>query len=398
MTKAGNSQIIRTITLLITIFSLSLPAYAKYSGGTGEPNDPYQIATAQDLMLLGETLDDYDKHFILIADIDMDPNLPGRRVFDKAVIAPDMNDVYRNRSFNGTPFTGVFDGNNHNISNLTIDGVDYLGLFGKLASGTEVKDLAVVDLNITCLTSMGYVHNVGGLVGYNSGTVTCCYSSGSVTSERSTGYVSREFGGLVGRSNGNVTRCHSSVVVSGESYVGGLVGSNFSPGSVTQSYSAGSVRGSYGKIGGLIGYSSGHVTHCYSTAEVSGFSFVGGLVGYNFFGAVNYCYSIGMVRGNRLVGGLVGSNYDQMSFSGQGIVTQSFWDIDISGQVSSAGGVGLTTEQMQDIQTYLDAGWDWIGEIENGTSEIWQTPEGGGYPVLAIFSGYMPIQLDSEQV
>ena len=66
-----NSRILRTITLLITIFSLSLPAYAQYSGGTGEPNDPYQIATAEDLMLLGETPEDYDKHFILTADIDL---------------------------------------------------------------------------------------------------------------------------------------------------------------------------------------------------------------------------------------------------------------------------------------------------------------------------------------
>jgi len=48
-----NSRISGSITLLITIFSLSLPAYAKYSGGTGEPNNPYQIATAADLMLLG---------------------------------------------------------------------------------------------------------------------------------------------------------------------------------------------------------------------------------------------------------------------------------------------------------------------------------------------------------
>ena len=40
-----NSRFSRTITLLITLFSLSLPAYAQYSGGTGEPNDPYKIAT-----------------------------------------------------------------------------------------------------------------------------------------------------------------------------------------------------------------------------------------------------------------------------------------------------------------------------------------------------------------
>ena len=44
---------------------------------------------------------------------------------------------------------------------------------------------------------------------------------------------------------------------------------------------------------------------------------------------------------------------------------------------------------MQDIQTYLDAGWDMVGERENGTADIWRMPEGGGYPELAVFSeGY----------
>ena len=54
---------------------------AQYSGGSGMMDDPYQIATAADLIALGETPDDYDKHFILTADIDLDPNLPGRKVF-----------------------------------------------------------------------------------------------------------------------------------------------------------------------------------------------------------------------------------------------------------------------------------------------------------------------------
>ena len=59
-------------------------------------------------MLLGETPEDYDKHFILTADIDLDPNLPGRKVFDKAVIAPETDNT---GWFEGDPFTGVFDGN-----------------------------------------------------------------------------------------------------------------------------------------------------------------------------------------------------------------------------------------------------------------------------------------------
>ena len=130
----------------LAVCLIALPAHAKYSGGTGEPNDPYQIATAEDLMLLGETPEDYGKHFILTADIDLDPNLPGRKVFDKAVIAPDTNDA--TTDVQGTPFTGVFDGNGHTISHLTITGKDYLGLFGQLASPAQVRELGAVGVNI----------------------------------------------------------------------------------------------------------------------------------------------------------------------------------------------------------------------------------------------------------
>ncbi len=105
------------------IFSLDAVAQLrKYGGGSGTPEDPYQIATAEDLVSLGETPEDYDKHFILTDDIDLDPNLPGCKVFDEAVIAPDTSDT--EEWFQGTAFTGVFDGNRHIISNLTIQGRD----------------------------------------------------------------------------------------------------------------------------------------------------------------------------------------------------------------------------------------------------------------------------------
>ena len=45
--------------------------------------DPFQIHTAEDLMLLGDSPEHYDKHFFLTADINLDPNLPGRKVFDR---------------------------------------------------------------------------------------------------------------------------------------------------------------------------------------------------------------------------------------------------------------------------------------------------------------------------
>jgi len=160
MLGASHSQILRAIPVLIAACLFALPAHAKCSGGSGEPNDPYQIATATDLILLGETPADYDKHFLLTADIDLDPNLPGRKVFDQGVIAPDVNTVAY--EFQGTSFTGVFDGKGHTISRLTIYGGSFAGLFGQLGSGAQVKNLGVVDVNV-----VGTGVCVGGLVGSN---------------------------------------------------------------------------------------------------------------------------------------------------------------------------------------------------------------------------------------
>ena len=108
-------KILRIVSLLIVVSFISTPAQANYAGGTGEPNNPYQIATAEDLILLGESPEDYDKHFVLTADIDLDPNLPGSRIFDTAVIAPDMDLDDALSFFHGTTFTGVFDGNGYII-------------------------------------------------------------------------------------------------------------------------------------------------------------------------------------------------------------------------------------------------------------------------------------------
>ena len=160
----------------------------------------------------------YDKHFILTADIDLDPNLPGRKVFDRAVIAPDTNDAEDWHRHQGTPFTGVFDGNQHTISHLSIAGDSYLGLFGQVTSGSEIKNVGVIGVNIT-----GSGYYVGALAGYSEAAVTACYSTGAISSI-STWLSSRWFGGLLGHDRGHVINCYSRSRVSGDSAVGGLVG------------------------------------------------------------------------------------------------------------------------------------------------------------------------------
>jgi len=110
---------------------------------------------------------------------------------------------------------------------------------------------------------------------------------------------------------------------------------------------------------------------------------VGGLVGENgdadsntnTWPALHHCYSTGRVSGQRDVGGLVG-------WDAQGLAESSFWDVETSGQGSSAGGTGLTTGQMMTARPFLAAGWDFVGEAENGTEDLWWIDEGQDYPRL----------------
>ena len=86
-------------------------------------------------------------------------------------------------------------------------------------------------------------------------------------------------------------------------------------------------------------------------------------------------YSAVSVSGDSLVGGLVGCNY-------VGSITTGFWDTQISGPATSAGGTGKTMSEMQTASTFLEAGWDFVDETANGTEDIWWILEGQGYPRL----------------
>ena len=47
-----------------------------------------------------------------------------------------------------------------------------------------------------------------------------------------------------------------------------------------------------------------------------------------------------------------------MGGDGGGTVSNSFWDIETSGQATSDGGTGKNTTEMQDIITFSGAGWN----------------------------------------
>ena len=315
-------------------------------------------------------------------------------------------------------FTGTFDGQGFEISDLYIGRVDtgHVGLFGFVGEKGVIKNVGVVNAYVVgefCVGGLvginwGTVSNsysdgsvsgtdqVGGLVGGNGGSVSNSYSMGSVSGDR-------HVGGLVGASNGPVSNSHFAGSVSGESRIGGLVG-GMSGSTVSNSYFTGSVSGSSDQVGGLVGYNYGTVSKSYSSGSVSGDSYTGGLVGFNRDtvkdsyssanvtgrwiagglmgqnrGTVTKSYSTGSVSGTDLIGGLVGRNYE-------GTVSNSFWDTETSGQHTSDGGTGKTTAEMQDIMTFSGAMWS-IKEVANPDSRnpsyVWNIVDNMTYPFLS---------------
>jgi len=147
-------------------------------------------------------------------------------------------------------------------------------------------------------------------------------------------------------------------------------------GTMSNSYSIGAVNGN-DFVGNLVGVNGGTVSNSYTGGTVNGSDFVGGLVGRNE-GVVSKCYSTGNVTGDEHVGGLVGQNL-------YGVVSNSFWDTQTSGQATSDGGTGKTTEEMMDITTSTGAAWD-ITAVDPGETNptyTWNIVDTVTYPFLS---------------
>ena len=369
------------ITAVLLLGVLCTPARAAGWQGGGTAESPYLIYDANDMQAIGANPDDWDKHFKLMADIDM-----------SAYIGAEYNII----GTSSNPFLGVFDGNGHKISKFIYNttSTTYAGLFGYVyGAQAMIKDLRLLNPVINVETRAGTLAAV-----LREGTVAGCSGEGVsvLTGDTSTG-------GLIAVSyDGTIFDCYSSGSISGLSSVGGLVGTVLG-GSISNCTSAVSVSGNGDRVGGLIGNSQGGaVSNCYSTGSVSGFDLVGGFMGRNYDGMVNNCYSTGPVSGTGgFVGGLVGKNDGE--YGSTGIVLNSFWDTQTSEQAGGDGstGTGKTTVEMQDMNTFLEAGILWARQQTAPVTIGQNLPEGGilfygGSCRRARFLGFQPFQVVRE--
>ena len=164
-------------------------------------------------------------------------------------------------------YTGKFDGQGHTVIGLYFNNTntDYVGLFGYLGSGGEIKNVGVIDSYFSGRES------VGGVCGWNDGgTITGCYNTGAVSSS---GYY---VGGVCAvNKGGTIIGCYNTGTVSGVNGVGGVCAVNNS--TITGCYNTGEVIGTT-DVGGVCGFNSGTITGCYINK--------GGVCGNNFRGTV----------------------------------------------------------------------------------------------------------------
>ena len=352
--------------------------------GSGTEADPYLIEDLADFDSFTNDPNMWSEGVFtrLEVAVDLSPALSNRQVYNMAPIAGDpQNDL----SFDGIQYSGCFDGGGNVVSNLTIRGNYYCGLFGYVGQNGKVENLGIENATV-----VGTGRFVGALAGeVEGGAVENCFSKGSVEGDR---YV----GGLVGYVfTGDVYRSSSECDVTGKNYVGGLVGgvNNQEVRDIHQCFATGRIVGQEG-VGGISGFvRSANVSSCYTNIDINAIGSLGGLLGSaDPYTIIKSCYSVGVVRGESSSGGLIGggggfallNSYSACIVKGVGQAL--FYDNGISNyQVSDcyyykyAGannsyGVSLIDEQLLDISSFDK--FDFVGNDEDGIENVWIYEQG----------------------
>jgi hypothetical protein len=388
----GNPKQLILSAIGVMLLILGRLCAGTYSGvGSGTADAPYQIATAAHWGELMFTPEDWDKHFILLNDIDL--------------IGKNLTPVGNTTTM---WFSGVFDGNGYVIRNATINlpGYEYVALFGYLHFPGKIRNLGVANLAVTgasrvggllafniggevtaCYTSgsvIGSQSDVGGLVALNAfGTIQSCYSSAAVQTRVVSGCGS--IGGLSGYNVGLIRSCYATGSVTGHGTVGGLVGFNDKGGKIAGCHASGLVTSDY-DTGGLVGQNKGTVVTSYATGSVSGKWHAGGFVGWGNQGNVFHCYSTGPVTGYSNVGGFCG----YINTGGDYVDFGNFWDTETSLIPAgvSAMGTGKTTAEMMTKLTFTNANWDFV--------DTWEITENVSYPCLQPTTGSADLNGDGK--
>ena len=271
--RKNGSAIITVILSLAVSMSMFLTAFAEsndsnvssgntevteqslFAGGSGSVEDPYQVATADQLDHIREEL---DASFVLIADIDLSgyENWQPIGEFQSKSDAPEDAEIPKEEA----AFRGSLDGNGHTISNLTIDAPQSMavGLFGCAlgngdgkgfiknltlenvnvngaylvggAVGLQFMNFEVDDIILTGTNTLSGMQGVGGIVGTGFDWIRNCNATADITILGDGGACARMIaGGPTYSSIENCTANNGTITVEGEACwgFGGICGAPY---------------------------------------------------------------------------------------------------------------------------------------------------------------------------
>jgi hypothetical protein len=194
--------------------------------------------------------------------------------------------------YDGTQYSGTFDGNNKTINGLYINSTssECQALFCYVGTAATIK-------NLTVAVNVNGNYQCAAIAAYNYGTISGCTAQGTIVTQ---GYS----GGIVGWNYGTIgySTNEASVLCPDAGGIGGIVGDNMNTinccvnkGTISNT----GVRGS--DVGGIAGASEadGSISNSYNLAVVTGMGYVGGVVGNFWGGSVSNCYNIADVTSTR---------------------------------------------------------------------------------------------------
>jgi len=378
-----------------------LTAISKLVQGDGTADNPMKIWYIDDLANIAPNT---TIHYILMRDLSFSLVSSYKTYTDAYIHGDWANDSPHN-------FKGIFDGNNKIVDSLTIVNGSNSGFFAGIGAGGEIIDLGLENVYIIGTSTLGaftgsnsgliknsYMTGVvkvtqyeieggvivggstaGGIVGSNSvgGRIEECYVEASISVDDD--YV----GGIAGNNWGSITKCYSSGSVLGgdsilfgsdtnEGAAGGIAGSN--GGTISDSYSVANVTAMIVIAGGISGTNTGAITNCYSTGFIEGINYVSGIAALNGTGSISNC-----LVSNSAISGLTevarianaGTLTNNYATNNMLIFVDEILTSGTSDQDSTWGG---DIESMLNIQAQPLLGWNF--------TTIWEIKPGARRPTL----------------
>jgi len=286
-----------------------------YDGGDGTPENPYQIATAEQLALLAYETNEGDggnpNCYILTEDI----NLNGTKGYLWTPIGTVKTEWINPINPNiqpANPFMGVFEGNDHVISEMYVNNQDVLGLFG-CTENAVVRNIQITESNLTLGAFVGMV--VG--LSVNTNIINCTADGLIEAYGNKVGGIAGHFiADGIGNDTVFIKDCINQAVISNGTFdLGGIAGyTTMDNGNLVIEHCVN--QGDIGDMnntssaGGMIGQGSFIIRNCHNYGKITAEITAGGMVGQGgSFGLIECCinHASGEVMGGSNAGGIVGT-------------------------------------------------------------------------------------------